>query len=316
MPLVQADLSLAFTYWAWMPQQFPLVRVGAQSYVVPSVEARVALGPVRVERFVYEAMGLAGPESGAASVASTAAGIVQGASSLLGVVGVSLGPAVPIVRYEARTFQSVSTPSAPVRIVPQDSSAASDETAFPLSSRTLAASSRFESAVFGIELSVLSRPSLVRKTRGIALASLYLGVAHTAFAKPYVLTIGGASLNDFLFDGRFSGWGGTFGIATARAPWRPFFEASMQYGAGDIQLQRDLKLSSAVPPDYAIHYVQGAAKAGYLFPLVESTPGLLVGFSGQLQGIHFFAFPKDEGDSQGLAGDLILGASTFLTGTF
>jgi hypothetical protein len=295
----ELDLQVAGSLRGWVPQSYPSLDVSTKLYGTWLVDLRMNIANVfRVHRAYYESNAVASPRGRLSSLVDDAEDVADQLAWLIGMVGVPVGQHwEPIVRYEARAFESVVTPNQPIRFVPFDASADADLESFPLSRNRLAAVTSFETLVLGVRIDVEGTDTAVANRSAEGAPPFYVGGGLTAFGKPYIVRVGDAYVDQMYYDARFLGGGLALGTARAPTPGRLYYDLAMQIGAGDVSLTRDFDLSDTLPADWTVGYVQGNASFGYFDTLVEGPPNLVLGASGNVGGNWFFFAPVDDGDS-------------------
>jgi hypothetical protein len=113
------------------------------------------------------------------------------------------------------------------------------------------------------------------------------------YRKPYQLTIGSETLDDYLFDGRFRGAGLALGTELGGGLDRFYAEIDMQLGLGEVSLTEDITLNeilseTSVSGDLLIGYLQGNASLSYRWPLIRAAPTLILVPSIKAGGATFF----------------------------
>lgn len=318
---LKLDPKAGLGYRGWYAQQYPNASVDLAGYPMWSVGARARLFSfLTLDRVAFESNGLSGPGRREASIAVEVGQRVPQAAWLLGQVGVPLDLVmVPIARYESRAFETTARPNRPVRIVPHDTSPDADLSALPATTEPLRVTSAFQTFIVGMKYVGSDRdPAGVIGAKGGKVPPFYVGLGYTAYSKPYVLNVGGITLEDYIFDGRFQGLGLATGLSTAQRVGRPYLDAAMQLGLGEIRLLRNYTINEELPGDWLLGYLQGEVTLGYLYPLTRSTPTVLLGAAITGGGATFFAFETraEEGetvDAPPLNWDVLWGAHVHVT---
>ena len=124
----ELDVLTAGAVRGWVPQQYPAMDVSTTVLATWQIDVRANVANLfRIRRAYYESSGLVAPRGQVSGVAEDAANAVSKMAWLLGVIGVPIGKTFePIVRYEARAFESTATPTQPVRFIPYDADASVD----------------------------------------------------------------------------------------------------------------------------------------------------------------------------------------------
>ncbi len=146
------DLKLDGAYRGWLPQQYDLVDVDVGGYYTWSVALRGKFFKyVNLHRGYYESNALAAPRNHEASVAVKTGSYVPKAAWFLGVIGFPfLDVWEPVIRYEARSFDTTATPQAPVCIVNRDTNTSMDLGSCARTMQQLKVVSSFETLIVGV----------------------------------------------------------------------------------------------------------------------------------------------------------------------
>jgi hypothetical protein len=289
---LRLDPRVGFGYRGWLPASPGSVAISAQSYPLWTVALRAQIFKLlTIERAAFESSGLTAPGRPGVAVAVAASNAVPQAAALLGSFGVPLDFVVtPWVRYEQRAFATIARPSRPVVIVPHDTSPNVDPATLPRTTDPLRMVSAYETAVVGVKYDHDKLMSAVEDRPRSGLPSFYAGLGYTHYSRPYVLDVGGATLDDFLWDARFQGLGLALGLATPQRPGKLQVDLITQTGLGQIDLLSNYTLNQALPGDWLVGYVSGDLAVGFVQPIVRGPPSLLAAFSGTAGGAAFFAF--------------------------
>ncbi len=286
---LQLDLKLDGGYRGWIPQQYPTVKVDVAGYYTWSVDLKAKLFKfLSVHRGYYESNALERPRTSEAAVAATVGEHIPKAAWLLGAIGFPvLKVWEPIIRYEARAFNTTATPREPVCIVSRDTSA--DLKGCPRTSSQLDMVSSFETLLAGVQYNSDKDGSPVLRARRGPLPPIYAGLGLMSYSKPYQVTIDGNTLKEYLFDGRFRGAGLALGTSFDGGIRSFYGYANIQGGVGQVSLTRDLTLNELAPEGWLIGYLQGDLALGYRFVLIEGPPTLILalGLSGGGASFHF-----------------------------
>ena len=164
----------------------------------------------------------------------------------------------------------------------------------PLSRRELTMVSTFETLIVALQWNQGDGAAGVAAEDPGGISSAYLGGGYTTFGKPYMIRVGDSYLDEMVFESRFHGGGLAFGASRALTPRSVYYDLAMQVGAGDVALTRDLSLSSTLPEDWTVGYLQANVAVGYLHPAIEGPVSLLIGVTGTLGGNYFFFMEKNE----------------------
>lgn len=284
----------------WLPAQYPTVHATAGTYYTWSLDIKATLFRViNIHRGYYESNGVVGPRHQGAAVAADTVGKARNAAWLLGVVGVPITRAwEPIVRYETRAFQTTAQPNQPVRIVPFNTSPDTDLSTIPLTTNRLSMVSGFETLVIGMQYDQSEESAVTIRPNSAKLPPFYFGVGFTQYSKPYQVTVGDSVLDSILFDARFRGAGLALGTALPGKPDYIVFDASVQFGLGQVRLLDRLTLNELLPdtpgrsglrpPEWVIGYLEGDVSLGYLYTLLRTKPSVLVSLVANGGGARFF----------------------------
>lgn len=287
---LKIDLVAGGGYRGWVPQDYPTVDVDAGSYWVWTIDVTAKIYRfLNLRRGYYESNGLKGPRTEEAAVASQVGEYVPKAAWLLGVVGFPITKAwEPILRYETRSFHTVARPKQPVCVV--TASVADDLSTCAPSTAPLHMISGFETFVAGVRYDKAKQSSAVLAERTEKMPPLSFGIGVMQYRKPYQVTVGDSTLEDYIFDGHFRGAGLYFGTEVGGGPERLFLDVDSQVGLGEVELVKSLTLNSLAPEDWLIGYVQGTATVGYYLPLLRSGPTLMFVPKASGGGASFFFF--------------------------
>lgn len=314
----QLDPSIGLAYRGWRPQSYPGMDVSTENTATWSVGARAKLFFVSVNQAYYESNGIASPRRDGASVAEKAAKATPAAAWLVGALGFPFNWVLePIIRYEARAFQSTLTPGKPVRLIPYSASKNDDLTTFPATTKELTLTSAFETFVVGLRYHHDNDPSGIIARRESSFPMLYFGVGLTQYSKPYMVRVGDAVISDLIFDARLRGAGLALGLETGQEPERFFLDVSSQVGIGEVRLTQDFTVNETLPKGWLIGYAQGEVTGGYLHPLTRTRPTVLVGASLSAGGATFFYFKpfttsEEDTSTPALNWDFLWGVRAFV----
>lgn len=314
----QLDPTTGLAYRGWRPQSYQDIDVSSENTLTWHVGARAKLYFVSISHAYYESNGIASPRRQGASVATRAASATPAAAWFLGAIGFPFDWVLePIIRYEARAFQSTLTPQRPVRVIPHSASKNDDLTAFPATTAQLTMTSAFETFVIGLRYHHDNDPSGIITSESGSFPKLYFGVGFTQFSKPYQVRVGDAVLSELLFDAQLRGAGLALGLETGQKPESFFVDVSSQLGIGEVRLMDDYTVNETLPKGWLIGYAQGEVTAGYLHPLTRTRPTLLGGVAGSLGGATFFYFKpfttsEEDKSTPALNWDLLWGLKAFI----
>ncbi|MBM4363666.1 MAG: hypothetical protein FJ104_13370 [Deltaproteobacteria bacterium] len=326
----QLDPRVGGGFRGWVLQQYPSVAVAARGYATWSVEAKARIFRwLNLHRGYFESTGLTAPRHRGATLAADVGEQIPRAAWVLGTIGVPVSRVVePIIRYEARAFRTVASPSRPVRIVPHGTSPDVDLSTIAATDRPLSLVSGFETLVAGVCIDPSRKAGATIDSRGGRMPVFSAGLGLTAYSKPYQVSVGDAVLDDVLFDARFRGAGLALGVELPPRPDQIQFDVAGQVGLGEVRLLRDLTLNSLLPetrpseglrpPEWLIGYVQGDVTVGYVHTLLATEPSVLL--SGALTGggatFFYFKTQVEEGepvDAPPLNWDFLWGVRAALT---
>ncbi len=313
------DPEISLAYRGWRPQSFPTIDVSTQNTLTWSVGARASFYFLSITRAHYESNGIASPRRHGASVAARASKATPVAAWFLGAVGFPVDWVLePIIRYEARSFQSTLNPKKPIHLIPRSASKNDDLSLYPATQNELLMTSSFETFVVGLKYHQDNDPSGVITSKAGTFPRIYFGVGFTQFSKPYMVRVGDAVLDDLLFDAILRGGGLALGLETVQKPERFFVDLSTQLGIGEVRLTHDFTVNETLPDGWLIGYAQGDLTAGYLYPILRTRPTLLIGASLSVGGATFFYFKpltteEEQTNVPPLNWDLLWGARIFLT---
>ncbi len=306
------DLKLDGAYRGWLPQQYDLVDVDVAGYYTWSVALRGKFFKyVNLHRGYYESNALAAPRNQEASVAVKAGSYVPKAAWLLGVIGFPfLDVWEPVIRYEARSFDTTATPQAPVCIVNRDTNTSMDLGSCARTMQQLKVVSSFETLIVGVRYHRDKDSGAVIRSSNEKTPPIIFGLGLLSYNKPYQVTVGGSTLPDVLFDARFQGAGLALASNIGGGINRLFLEGDVQVGAGRVKLANDLTLNELAPEDWLIGYVQGNVTAGFRWALIKGPPTIfltpiLTAGGASFHFINTKAGAKDSADAPSLNWDFM-----------
>lgn len=314
----QLDPTTGLAYRGWRPQEFEKMDVSTENALTWHVGVRAKLYFIAINHAHYESNGIGSPRRSGASIATRAASATPVAAWFLGAIGFPFDWVLePIIRYEARAFQSTLKPEAPVRIIPQSASKNDDLTTFPTTTSELTLTSAFETFVVGLRYHHDNDPSGIIASDGGSFPKIYFGVGLTQYSKPYQVRVGDQVLSDLLFDARLRGAGLALGLETGQRPESFFLDVSTQVGIGEVRLTHDFTVNETLPDGWKIGYAQGEVTGGYLHPLTRTRPTLLGGLAASVGGATFFYFKplttaEEDRSTPALNWDLLWGLKAFV----
>lgn len=291
--MVELDLSAGLGYRGWYPQQFDGVNVAMQNHFTWNVGARGKFfNLISLHKGYYESNALGGPVHGGLSVASEVGSHVPKAAWALGMLGFSfLKVWEPVIRYESRSFETTASLGMPVCVVPRD--APDTLTDCPREQENLLFTSGFESFVVGIRYHASKDSSpLVHSDSGSA-PPIFFGAGYLSYSKPYQLTIGTDTLEEYLFNSHFEGGGLALGTELGGGVDNFFGEGDMQLGLGGISLTDSLSLNDVAPSGWLIGYFQAQVTAGYRWAIIKAFPTLMLVPSVSVNGVTFLFIPTE-----------------------
>ena len=317
----QLDPTTGLAYRGWRPQKYQHIDVSTENALTWTVGASAKLYFVSINHAYYESNGVASPRREGASIATKAAAAAPAAAWFIGAIGFPFDWVLePIIRYEARAFQSTLKPERPVRVIPHSAGKNDDLTSFAptLPGEELMMTSAFETFVVGFRYHHDNDPSGIISSERGSFPKIYFGVGLTQFSKPYQVRVGDAVLSDLLFDARLRGAGLALGLETGQKPESFFVDFSSQFGIGEVRLLHDFTVNETLPDGWVISYVQGELTGGYLHPLTRTRPTLLGGLAASVGGASFFYFKpfttsEEQRSTPALNWDLLWGLKAFVT---
>ncbi|HUS68820.1 MAG TPA: hypothetical protein VMZ28_29995 [Kofleriaceae bacterium] len=292
------DLRVDGAWRGWVPQQYRSAEVDIAGYATWSLAVKVKpFSWLTLYQLRYESNGLNPPRNHKATVAQQVGTYAPKAAWLLAWMGLTFFKEwQPMVRYEARSFTTTATPKQPVCIVDREDSG--DLMDCPLTEDRLRMISAYESLIAGVLWKPRYGANNVFATYDRTGPPLYAGVGLLSYHKPYQVTIGGDTLEEYLFDGRFRGAGLALGGNFGGGPRRFFADVDFQIGLGEVSLTDDFTLNEVAPDDWLIGYVQGNLNLGYKFVLYRGPPTIYFQPSASAGGasFHFVRTSASEGD--------------------
>lgn len=298
---LKIDLKVSSGYRGWLPQNYPAVSVEVGNYFTWAVSAKAKLfNFLSIERGYYESNGISNPRvspySGAIKIGSSAASAAWAIASIGFPV---LNVVEPVIRYEARAFETVAKTRSgyDVCLIPYSSSGESSDCREANGSLSMVSS--FETITAGIRYFPSRDPHiLVQSPSWVRLPSLFFGGGYLSYVKPYQVTIGGQTLNKYLFTGHFRGGGLAFGVDYSGGICRLNLRLWMQVGVGEIKLTRDMSLNELAPEDWFIGYIQGNLSVALPIAVWKFAPTLLVVPEVAGGGASFYFFKVNSGGGQ------------------
>ena len=284
---MRLDLKLDTAYVGWLPQQYASTDVDIASYLTWSVAVKGKfLKYLTIHKGSYESNGLSSPRTENAAVAAQVGKHVPKAANALAYIGLPfLKTWQPIIRYEARAFNTSATPKIPVCIVDYEDSA--DLADCPREQRKLRMISSYETLVAAVRYNSKAPSTSVFATNKGKIPPMYMGLGLLSYRKPYQVTIDGDTLEEYLFDGHFRGAGLAFGGNFGGGARRFFADVDVQVGLGEVSLTRDFKLNDVTPDDWLIGYVQGNVHTGFRFVVFDGPPTVYFRPSVSVGGASF-----------------------------
>jgi hypothetical protein len=299
----QLDLEAGGGYRAWVPQQYPTVHVDMANYFTWHVEVRARLFQwLDLSRGYYESSSAANPRPSEVADATQYGSYAVSAAWLILSLGFPVGDVwEPAVRYEARSFlaRAKSKEGATVCIVPYDQSADTPlSEGCPTTDQSMSITSNFETALVGVNYYPARDPmAIVHAPKG-KVPSFFFGAGYIGYAKPYQVTIGTETLEDYLFTGRFRGGGLAVGMHYDGGVNAVYLDAWVQLGLGETRLTKDMTLNELAPEDWLIGYLGGNVKLGARIAFWKFAPTLMFVPEVTVGGASFFFFQtgRQEGE--------------------
>ncbi len=289
------DLTVGGGYRGWAPQQYSTVAVDPSNFFTWSVGARATFFKVvSLSKARYETNNAASPRQSYVASAAKYGSYALKAAWFLAELGVpALEKFEPTVRYESRSFMAHahSKEASPVCVVPfnQDADVKGCET----TEREMTITSSFETAALGIKIHPDDGSSAVINDEPVRPPSIFIGGGYLSYLKPYQVTIGEHTLEEYLFSGRFYGGGLAFGLDFGGGVNQIDVDVWVQLGLGWIRLTEDMTLNEVAPEDWLIGYIQGNASLSYQWAPFDFAPSLLIVPVGTVSGASFFFFETD-----------------------
>ncbi len=299
---VKLDITVGAGYRGWYPQQYDAVDVEIASYFTWNVDLKAKLFKfLTLRRGYYESNGVSAPRTEEAAVAAKIGAYAPKAAWLLGVIGVPISKAwEPQIRYESRAFdtKAVHKEGVALCVVPRSADDTFDTATCERSSEPLKIISTYETFVAGVRYDHAKRGTVVVEQKGSKIPPIFFGVGLMQYRKPYQINVDGFVPNrmdsepQLLFNGRFRGAGLALGADFVGGLDRFFGDADMQIGLGEVSLTDHLTLnqvvSSALPSDPLIGYVQGTGGLGYRWTMIHAAPTLILVPQVRVGGATFF----------------------------
>jgi len=297
----KVDIKLDGGYRGWHPQQYESADVDVGGYYTWSATARAKLWFINLHRGYYESNALNAPRTEEASVAADFGKHIPKAAWAMAMIGVPIFKRwEPIIRYEARAFNTTAKPKRAVCIVSRDTPSNFDLATCDAVADKLQMISSFETLIIGVQYNPPGKSgALIGGYKG-KLPPIYGGLGLMSYNKPYQVTIAGNTLEELLFDGRFRGAGLAVGTRFGGKVGRPYGHVDLQLGLGQVSLTEDLDLNELAPEDWMIGYIQGDVGIGYRHAMIKGPPALILNVLGTGGGASFhFVSTSTEEDRQG-----------------
>lgn len=297
------DLKVGAGYRGWAPQQYTNVSVEPANYFTWSVGASALFfKTVNLSKARYESNSAASPRTSYVESAARYGSWALKAAWFLAELGIPvLDRLEPSVRYEARSFMTTarSEPGTTVCVVPfnQDT----DVEGCPTRSRDLTITSSLETAAVGLKIHPGKGSFAVMNDEPMKAPSFFVGAGYLSYLKPYQVTIGEHTLDEYLFTGRFYGGGLALGMEVGGGVNKPYIDVWAQLGLGKVRLTGDLTLNELAPEDWLIGYVQGNAMVSFRWAPFDWAPTLLIVPSGTVSGASFFFFETNANEDRQVA---------------
>lgn len=297
---LKLDIKAGVGYRGWAPQQYPVVSVTMAHYFSWNVSLKAKLFKwLNISRGYYESNAASNPRKSYTSDAAKYGSYAAKAAWVFAEMGFPILKAwEPTIRYEARAFQTSAKMKGghEVCIIPYNQSA--DVEGCTPSSEPMTMISSYETMFVGVKYSPHKDPTAVIHAPKGKIPKFVFGVGYLSYAKPYQVTIGEATLDRYLFTGRFFGGGLAFGALVGGGVNNFFLDFWMQFGLGGIKLTKDMTLNELAPEDWLIGYVQGNATLEYRWALWKFPPTFMIVPSVTASATSFFFFKTamDEGE--------------------
>jgi len=289
------DLTASAGYQGWAPQQYATVSVDPANYFVWSVGAgALFFKTVHLSKAWYESNSAASPRTSHVASAAKYGSWALKAAWFLAELGLPIKDKYePTVRYEARSFltTAASDPGTSVCVVPFDQDTDVEEC--PIRDRNLTITSSLETAAVGLKIHPGENATATLNDEPMKAPSFFIGGGYLSYLKPYQVTIGEHTLDEYLFTGRFHGGGLALGTEIGGGVNKPYVDIWAQLGLGKVRLTSDLTLNELAPEDWLIGYVQGNLNVSFRWAPFRWAPTLLVVPSGTVSGASFFFFETD-----------------------
>lgn len=295
---LRVDLELDAAYRGWLAQQYDSAEVDIASFATwrAGVKGRF-FRYLSLFRGYYESTGLHSPRNTKAALASKVGTRSHKGAKALAYFGLTFWKRFhPMLRYEAQAFQTEATPKIPVCIVGREDSV--DAMSCPRTMDKLRVVSSYETLVAGLRVALPHPSRNILASKEGTVPPFYVGLGLMSYSKPYQINVDGATLEEFLFDGRFRGAGLAMGTQLGGGPQRFFGGVDMQIGLGEVQLTDDFTLNEVTPDDWLIGYIQGNLRGGYELVVFKGPPTITIKPELSIGGASFhFVSTSGEADS-------------------
>jgi hypothetical protein len=295
------DVGVELRMRTWIPAQNPSVQIAAQAYRTASLELRGEIeGLVSLRRLVLET-GSRGSFLDEVSLGSPFRAGPGGVARAVAMVGLPLllggrWPFVePMVLAESSAFATSAAPSRAVCVVARGADTSLDPPPCAPAAGPLEMVSTFRSLVLGAAFGGADPPF-----------SGHLGLDLVAMRKPYQVDVGGQTLEEFLFDARFTGIGAALGLRLGLPDEGPTMALGLRVGDAKVSLTDDLELGEVLPPGWDLEYLRWDVDLGYGLVLRRGPPAVVLRLGVEASGAHFFYSQEEGGQNRALSEDVFL----------
>ncbi|MBN2530877.1 MAG: hypothetical protein JXR76_31110 [Deltaproteobacteria bacterium] len=295
------DPMAGVAYRGWLPQDYPSVDTKIANYFTWNVALKGRFfNLVSLKRGYYEANGLSSPRHPYKQNAARYGSYGAKAAFFLLELGIPIMNAwEPVIRYEAKAFQTTAKAKNGKQVCIVDYGKDADEECQPSEIRSqMTVQSAYETAVIGLTYYPSKNPSPVIEDSYGKKPPFFFGLAYLSYVKPYQVTIGDLVLDELLFTGRFYGGGLAFGTKLGGGVNRPKLDIWTQFGLGAAKLTKNMTLNELAPKDWLIGYVQGNLTFSFPWAPFQFAPTILLVPSIEASGATFFFIEtqREEGE--------------------
>jgi len=298
---VHFDVGVESRVQVWLPAQHPSVHLAAAPYRTYSLEVSGEIeGLLALHRLAFETDGSTWIGSTGPAVSPASGASALGTAAALATIGLPFlrlgGPSwwEPIVRYEVASYATTATPSRSVCLVARDADTSADPPACTRTDGALRMASRFESLVIGAQFGAAGGP-----------AFLLAGLDIVSQRKPYQVNVAGRTLDDYLFDARFSGGGVALELGLGRDEGLSF-RGGFHFGWATVSLTDDLALEDVLPGDWSLEYLRWDTALGYGRVLWKGPPIVSLHAALDATGTYFIYARDDSEETPSLSRDIFL----------